>query len=105
MAYAVTNPPAKIAQTLTGGSVWLFKSADVDSDVNASDYFSNGEALGMKVGDLVLLIDTATPKASFHSVSAIHADGNATRSEEHTSDLQSPMRIPYAVFCLKKKTK
>src|SRR3546814_3863311 len=27
------------------------------------------------------------------------------RSEEHTSELQSLMRIPYAVFCLKKKKK
>src|SRR3546814_4896970 len=29
----------------------------------------------------------------------------AMRSEEHTSELQSLMRISYAVFCLKKKTK
>src|SRR3546814_6099291 len=29
--------------------------------------------------------------------------GNAFRSEEHTSELQSLMRISYAVFCLKKK--
>src|SRR3546814_2495083 len=28
---------------------------------------------------------------------------NQTRSEEHTSELQSLMRISYAVFCLKKK--
>src|SRR3546814_4924695 len=28
---------------------------------------------------------------------------DATRSEEHTSELQSLMRISYAVFCLKKK--
>src|SRR3546814_10875341 len=28
---------------------------------------------------------------------------NARRSEEHTSELQSLMRISYAVFCLKKK--
>src|SRR3546814_3488010 len=27
-----------------------------------------------------------------------------TKSEEHTSELQSLMRISYAVFCLKKKT-
>src|SRR3546814_2705669 len=27
----------------------------------------------------------------------------AIRSEEHTSELKSPMRISYAVFCLKKK--
>src|SRR3546814_10048140 len=30
---------------------------------------------------------------------------HAPRSEEHTSELQSLMRISYAVFCLKKKTK
>src|SRR3546814_8364280 len=32
-------------------------------------------------------------------------DGPAARSEEHTSELQSLMRISYAVFCLKKKKK
>src|SRR3546814_4756973 len=30
-------------------------------------------------------------------------DGQKKRSEEHTSELQSLMRISYAVFCLKKK--
>src|SRR3546814_8162555 len=33
-----------------------------------------------------------------------HIERNA-RSEEHTSELQSLMRISYAVFCLKKKKK
>ena len=33
------------------------------------------------------------------------AQGVAERSEEHTSELQSLMRISYAVFCLKKKKK
>src|SRR3546814_6790361 len=32
------------------------------------------------------------------------AQRRAVRSEEHTSELQSLMRISYAVFCLKKKT-
>src|SRR3546814_2732656 len=32
------------------------------------------------------------------------ATSSASRSEEHTSELQSLMRISYAVFCLKKKT-
>src|SRR3546814_5022104 len=31
--------------------------------------------------------------------------GISYRSEEHTSELQSLMRISYSVFCLKKKTK
>src|SRR3546814_5924573 len=42
-----------------------------------------------------------------HSISGINSslvrpDGTV-RSEEHTSELQSLMRISYAVFCLKKK--
>src|SRR3546814_7617048 len=36
-----------------------------------------------------------------HPVGALFVTG---RSEEHTSELQSLMRISYAVFCLKKKT-
>src|SRR3546814_2878772 len=36
-------------------------------------------------------------------VTARLADGSTVRSEEHTSELQSLMRISYAVFCLKKK--
>src|SRR3546814_8206958 len=41
-------------------------------------------------------VATAAPR-----VAAIRGAG---RSEEHTSELQSLMRISYAVFCLKKKT-
>src|SRR3546814_9994227 len=33
----------------------------------------------------------------------LHPGGPSLRSEEHTSELQSLMRISYAVFCLKKK--
>src|SRR3546814_2147377 len=36
-------------------------------------------------------------------VLARQCGGEAQRSEEHTSELQSLMRISYAVFCLKKK--
>src|SRR3546814_4760811 len=54
-------------------------------------------------------------EAKFDSMDALTAqiasDCNAAkalltdRSEEHTSELQSLMRISYAVFCMKKKTK
>src|SRR3546814_6367633 len=37
-----------------------------------------------------------------HAYTAFARDGDM-RSEEHTSELQSLMRISYAVFCLKKK--
>src|SRR3546814_990355 len=45
-----------------------------------------------------------TAKVS-ETVEQVHFDsGDEVRSEEHTSELQSLMRISYAVFCLKKKT-
>src|SRR3546814_3105473 len=37
-------------------------------------------------------------------VIAVVVEHQSLRSEEHTSELQSLMRISYAVFCLKKKT-
>src|SRR3546814_2572697 len=37
------------------------------------------------------------------AVTAVVLSGVGRRSEEHTSELQSLMRISYAVFCLKKK--
>src|SRR3546814_8777082 len=43
--------------------------------------------------------------AQKHRNRARHGDGVQNRSEEHTSELQSLMRISYAVFCLKKKKK
>src|SRR3546814_20354750 len=40
-----------------------------------------------------------------HLKSLLRKDASEIRSEEHTSELQSLMRISYAVFCLKKKKK
>src|SRR3546814_1172897 len=42
-------------------------------------------------------------RAPVMATSPNSAAGQAYRSEEHTSELQSLMRISYAVFCLKKK--
>src|SRR3546814_13248501 len=41
--------------------------------------------------------------AGYAARNGISAAACARRSEEHTSELQSLMRISYAVFCLKKK--
>src|SRR3546814_19396639 len=46
-------------------------------------------------------VDRWTPRCNCLRVSS--ANHRSTRSEEHTSELQSLMRISYAVFCLKKK--
>src|SRR3546814_5779552 len=48
--------------------------------------------------------DTPPVARPVHPVGAGYAERSAQRrSEEHTSELQSLMRISYAVFCLKKK--
>src|SRR3546814_4407228 len=44
------------------------------------------------------------PEAGISGVARPHEIRDGERSEEHTSELQSLMRISYAVFCLKKKT-
>src|SRR3546814_3700829 len=43
--------------------------------------------------------------AGLAPIAPIHCPSGWGRSEEHTSELQSLMRISYAVFCLKKKKK
>src|SRR3546814_1546068 len=47
-------------------------------------------------------ITKVSMKATVH---IIGSSNRTRRSEEHTSELQSLMRISYAVFCLKKKKK
>src|SRR3546814_5586314 len=52
------------------------------------------------------ICSTPTPLGSLPRTSpARFSTSLPTRSEEHTSELQSLMRISYAVFCLKKKKK
>src|SRR3546814_2567123 len=64
---------------LSDAASWIGKSMLVDSDIATPDRY------GFYGGEVKLGED---------------ADN---RSEEHTSELQSLMRISYAVFCLKKK--
>src|SRR3546814_2971902 len=57
-----------------------------------------------KISGAQLLSRTCTsapPSASLPKLTG--AKPSCSRSEEHTSELQSLMRISYAVFCLKKK--
>src|SRR3546814_10578377 len=62
-----------------------------------------GDARG---NDLAALGDEALKQADVLVIDpgCILRGEGAARSEEHTSELQSLMRISYAVFCLKKKT-
>src|SRR3546814_9271240 len=53
----------------------------------------------------VTAIDSAAGKITLDHGPIAELQWPAMRSEEHTSELQSLMRISYAVFCLNKKKK
>src|SRR3546814_4765483 len=69
--------------------------SDWSSDVCSSDLVSPG------AGPTLSAIWLA-PRFSY-SCPLLHRKSRLCRSEEHTSELQSLMRISYAVLCLKKK--
>src|SRR3546814_2846343 len=55
------------------------------------------------VNDPVLVLKFLKAGADRRGIDRLGASFQDYRSEEHTSELQSLMRISYAVFCLKKK--
>src|SRR3546814_9453313 len=66
--------------------------------------FDNPIALSAEHGEGVVdLFDALRPIVEGHDAEGADALAPIERSEEHTSELQSLMRISYAVFCLKKK--
>src|SRR3546814_2706219 len=71
-------------------------------DVGGVDYGMNEIAVG--IGEDVALASLGLLARVVAARSAAFRGFHALRSEEHTSELQSLMRISYAVFCLKKKT-
>lgn len=89
MAYSTSSPPTCSAQGIGGiakGKLWTYLSADVHTDVDATDYFSNGHALGMRVGDIVFVVETDNSYAlSMHVVTAVTTGGAATVSARVTS--------------------
>src|SRR3546814_4369755 len=66
-----------------------------------------GAARNIEEGGSLSIIATALIDTGSRMDEVIFEEfkGTGNRSEEHTSELQSLMRISYAVFCLKKKKK
>src|SRR3546814_3668427 len=96
--------------TSRAGNVQLIKPGNLswNYDVLKDDHTSNWEALHHLIR--VLERDGIAPAGDFLQAALSRADGavdadlvKELRSEEHTSELQSLMRISYAVFCVTKK--
>lgn len=84
MAYSQSNPPFLISQGIAGGfRQWVYKSTDSAATIDTAGYFTNGWALGMRAGDLVLTVKTdASPISSqFHIVSSASRSGGVNLSD------------------------
>src|SRR3546814_5792570 len=79
----------------------LFRSDSLVGDLDLSDRQACAIARAMLREPALLVLDEATSALDFDTRTRLF--GMLRRSEEHTSELQSLMRISYAVFCLKKK--
>jgi len=83
MAYSTSNPPRLTVPSFTNvsGEIgrWDYSSTDAGTAVDASGYITNARTLGMKVGDIVAVVDTdASPViVTNHRVVAINTDGSA----------------------------
>lgn len=59
MAYDTKIPPMLFANGVGGASrLWIYKSADPIATVNTAGYFTNGVELGLKLWDMMIVIDT-----------------------------------------------
>src|SRR3546814_3280483 len=100
MAFAIPHP----ARLLAGGLLLACGSAHAAVFVNELHYDNAGGDSGERI-EIVATDGESLAGYRVHLYSGGSSPGSANtyRSEEHTSELQSLMRISYAVFCLKKK--
>lgn len=79
MAYGTSGLNLMVQGVGDCPSWWNYTSTDIHTDVDATDYFSDGDAKGMKVGDIVIVTkSTATIGATVHVVTAVTTGGAAT---------------------------
>lgn len=75
--YSTSNPPQILVGAfntgIAGPNLWTYSSADAVATVAGAGYFTNGVALGMKLNDLVIVVDTATPLISTCRVKTVGA--------------------------------
>lgn len=72
MAYSTSNPPALDVQAITGPKQFVYHSTEGATLVVASGYISNGQSLGMALGDSIRIIETDNSYAqSFGAVTAV----------------------------------
>src|SRR3546814_2624294 len=94
----------KLGEAMEAASANLdFELAAVYRDrLKALTYIQGAQAVNAE-GTADADVFALASKGGAMSIQGFFIRGGQNRSEEHTSELQSLMRISYAVFCLKKK--
>src|SRR3546814_2975622 len=102
----IRRPPRSTRTDTLFPYTTLFRSPVLELRDLASPGKLAPTSLTLRAGEVLGLAGTLGSGRSELLHAIFGADPAATgRSEEHTSELQSLMRISYAVFCLKKKKK
>src|SRR3546814_2346511 len=100
----IRRPPRSTRTDTLFPYTTLFRSEAVDRDDQRRGVFLHQSCkrsmIGAVIADEAILPPLRTERCIARNRDAVADMG---RSEEHTSELQSLMRISYAVFCLKKK--
>src|SRR3546814_8603433 len=100
---AAWGPDGEAREGLLGGD----PDAGIAAMLTGMGSLSYGELAGERIKLGLMLHDPEEEHDCFsdntHNSHYYDQRGIMNRSEEHTSELQSLMRISYAVFCLKKK--
>ena len=98
MAYSTSTAPGKVAQKngSYGATIWVYKSTDDFSVVAAAGYITNGDALGMQVGDLVLVVDTTNGVSRLTTVASVTTGGAASLAGA-TLELTASGAVPAGV--------
>lgn len=69
MAYATAGLKLVVPGMGSGPAIWYYTSTDAHGTVEGSLYFSDSAARGMKVGDIVIVVDNDTAgNVTIHSV-------------------------------------
>src|SRR3546814_4134653 len=91
---------------IAGRAYWLkLATQGVSATIQQPKYEINVNTLDHLAAKTLELNGIGVVELSTDKPITFEAYGDNHRSEEHTSELQSLMRISYAVFCLKKKKK
>lgn len=75
MGYATSGLKLVKSGINTGPALWQYISADAHATVEGASYFSDAKQRGLKLRDMIIVINTANDECTLHQVKSV--SGNA----------------------------